>query len=435
MVSMKQVKSMVCLVFISLVAQLSAEVKLAKILGDNMILQRGKAIAIWGDADAGEKIEVHFAGEKVLTKADTQGHWKVTLKAQRANAKAQEMKINKLTLKNILIGDIWLGSGQSNMAWPLMRTEKSKEAIVAARHPNIRLFNVQKTNTWNECSPQTVPEFSGVLYYFGRKLHQELGIPIGLIKSAVGGSRIEPWLAPKGNLYKQFIASLRHFKIKGFTWYQGETNVIVKTGLAYYDLQKELIEGWRKEWDDRELPFYYVQVGPCDHKKYVGQLPALWEAQAKALSISKTGMVVITDIVGNAKNIHPGNKLDVGERLARWALAKDYGKSLVYSGPMYKSMKISGSTIVISFEHTTGGLVSRDGKELNEFQIAGDDGQYVTAKAIIKGDTVIVESLEVKAPKNVRFGWHKLANPNLMNKAKLPAAPFHTKNWQGVTVK
>jgi len=443
---MFRVVSVVSMAILATIVQLSAEVKLPTVIGENMVIQRNKPITIWGWADPGENVEVSFAGEKSSAKADAQGNWKVVLKAQKANAKAQDLKINDKVLKNILIGDVWLGSGQSNMEWRLTATADPKKNVAEANHPNIRLFHVKKVqkgepqkdvvpvSTWKECSPKTIPSFSATLYYFGRKLHQDLDVPIGLINSSWGGSPIEPWFAKNGKMYNAMIAPLHNFALKGFTWYQGETNVIKKNGLTYHDKKKELIEGWRAKWNDQSLPFYYVQIAPWSGKRYEpGQLPALWEAQTKSLSIPKTGMAVTTDIVHKISDIHPKNKLDVGERLARWALVKDYGKEMVYSGPIYKSMKIDGSKIVISFAHVGSGLVSRDGKELNEFQIAGADGKYVAAKAKIVGETVIVEASEVSSPKNVRFGWHKVANPNLMNKEKLPASPFQTDNWQGKT--
>lgn len=437
--------NIVCLAFLTTFSQLSAEVKLPSVIGKNMVLQRNKPITIWGWANPGEKVDVSFAGEKSSTNADAQGNWKVVLKAQEANAKAQDIKINDKVLKNILIGDVWLGSGQSNMEWKLTSTADSKKNVAEAKHPNIRLFHVRKSRKgkpqldiprilWKECSPQTIRSFSATLYYFGRKLHQELDVPIGLIHSSWGGSPIESWFSQNGIMYNGMIAPLHKFSLKGFIWYQGETNVMRRNGLSYHDKKKELIEGWREKWNDQSLSFYYVQIAPFSGKKYEpGQLPAFWEAQTKSLSIPKTGMVVTTDIVDNLRDIHPKNKLDVGERLARWSLVKDYGKEMVYSGPIYKSMKVRGNKIIISFAHTGSGLVTRDEEELTEFQIAGDDGKFVPATAKIVGYTVVVESSEVINPKNVRFGWHKVANPNLMNKERLPASPFQTDKWHGKT--
>ena len=434
----------VSLFFLSLV---TAEVRLPNVLGNHMVLQREKPINVWGWAEAGEEISVAFAGKTMTTKTGQDGKWLVTFPAQKANAKGQEMKIsgaNTIILKDLLIGDVWLGSGQSNMEWQLGKSKNGKTAIPAATNSKIRLFHVPKVknkkaaedvNTkWKVCSPQTVTRFSGVLYFFGLKLQSELNVPIGLINSSWGGSPIEPWFAENGGMYNGMIAPLHNFALKGFTWYQGETNVIRKNGLKYHDHKKKLIEGWRQKWNDQSLSFYYVQIAPWSGGRYAaGQLPALWEAQTKSLSLPKTGMVVTTDLVDKISDIHPRNKLDVGNRLARWALAKDYGKDIVYSGPIYKSMKIEGRNIHLSFAHTVGGLKSRDGKELSEFQIAGDDNKFVPAKAIIDGETVVVSAAGVSAPKNVRFGWHKTANPNLVNKDKLPASPFQTDKWQGST--
>jgi sialate O-acetylesterase len=277
-----------------------------------------------------------------------------------------------------------------------------------------------------------------VLYYFGRKLHEELDVPVGLINSSWGGSPIEPWTVTKdgsGGMYNGMIHPLQPFAVRGAIWYQGETNVIRKNGLAYYDKMKALIEGWRKTWNNDRLSFYFVQIAPWSGGRYEpGQLPALWEAQVASLKIPRTGMSVTTDLVDNIGDIHPRNKLDVGNRLARWALAKDYGReNLVYSGPLYKSMKVEGNKVRLSFAHVGGGLISRDKKPLTEFQIAGEDGKFVSAVATIDGCEVVVQADELASPKQVRFGWHKTANPNLSNREGLPASPFRTKNWQGGT--
>ncbi|MCH7726968.1 MAG: hypothetical protein IH991_10870 [Planctomycetes bacterium] len=208
--------------------------------------------------------------------------------------------------------------------------------------------------------------------------------------------------------------------------------MIRKNGLSYHDKMKALIEGWRKTWN-QNLPFYFVQIAPWSGGGYApGQLPSLWEAQVASLKIPDTGMAVITDLVDNIGDIHPRNKLDVGNRLARWALAKSYDRKLVYSGPLYKSMEIEGSKVRLSFAHAAG-LQSRDEKPLTEFQVAGKDGRFVNAIAEIDGDTISVSAEGVPSPEHVRFGWHKLTKPNLVNEAGLPASPFQTNNWQGGT--
>ena len=434
--------------FLSASAIVHADVKLPSVLNSHMVLQRDKPLPIWGLADPGEKVTVTVAGNSESATTGDDGKWMVTMPSMKADGKTHSLTVsgnNTITLEDILVGDVWVGSGQSNMEWQLQSTHGAAEAINAATHPNIRLFHVKKvqkpksaddvevTAHWSACSPDAARHFSAVLYYFGRNLHEELDIPIGLINSSWGGSPIEPWTVTEtssGGMYNGMIAPLQPFAITGATWYQGETNVLQKNGLAYFDRMKNLIEGWRKTWK-QDLPFYFVQIAPWSGRYEPGQLPALWEAQVKSLSIPKTGMAVTTDLVDNIADIHPRNKKDVGERLARWALAKDYGrKDLEYSGPLYKSMEVEGDAIRLHFAHA-GGLKSRDGKELVEFQIAGDDNKFVNAMATIDGETVVVRSADVSNPKHVRFGWHKVANPNLVNAAGLPASPFQTDNWQG----
>lgn len=419
-----------------------AEVRLPAVLRDNTVIQRDKPITIWGWAQAGAKVDVAFAGSRGSTVADDEGNWSVVFEAKRANATPQEMRVNSLTVTNILIGDVWHGSGQSNMEMGLGRTENARKAIDAADLPAIRFFHVTQKKShdlqedtesvWRVCSPDSAAGFSAVLFYFGRKLHGELDVPIGLIDTSVSGSCIDPYFVGSRIRYNAMVHPLVRFPIKGFLWYQGESNA--RMGMGYYGQQKQLIKGWRGAWNDPSLPFYFVQLAPYDGGFYTpGELPAFWEAQAKSLSITNTGMVVITDLVPDITDLHPVKKRGVGERLAGWALVKDYGREVVYSGPLYKSMKVAGDTIVISFAHTGSGLASRDGKPLSEFQIAGGDGAYVDADVTIAGDTVVVQTADVKEPRSVRFGWHSAANPNLMNREGLPAAPFRTDGWQGAT--
>ncbi|MFT7642470.1 MAG: sialate O-acetylesterase, partial [Pirellulaceae bacterium] len=390
-----------------------------------------------------------LGANSATTKADADGKWQVKLPAMKADGKAHSLTIqgtNKIELTDILIGEVWVGSGQSNMEWQLKSSNGSAEAIAAANHPNIRLFHVPKVQKpaaadninakWKVCTPENVPAFSAVLYYFGKKLHGELDVPIGLINSSWGGSPIEPWTVKDGKgggMYNGMIAPLQPFVVGGVIWYQGETNVLKKDGLAYRDRMEALIDGWRKTWD-LELPFYFVQIAPWSGRYEPGQLPALWEAQTASLKIPRTGMAVITDLVDNIGDIHPRNKVDVGNRLALWALTKNYNvKNLVYSGPIYKSSKVEGSKIRLQFAHAAEGLKSRDGKPLNEFQIADKDGSFVAATAEIDGAEIVVSAAGVTAPTQVRFGWHKVANPNLINSAGLPASPFQTNDWQGGT--
>ena len=453
------------------------DVTLPRVFSDHMVLQRDRPLPIWGWADPGEAVTVSLdaaspsttapstTAPSNTTTADANGHWKVVLPALQADGKTHSLTItgkNKIDLQDILIGEVWIGSGQSNMGFRLSGSTGGKEAIAAADYPEIRLLHVahvratqpatdisvddgnEKDNGksivttgpgWKLCSPKSVPDFSAVLFYFGQRLHKELTVPIGLIDSSWASSRIEAWTVslPRGSgMYNAMIAPLQPFAIRGAIWYQGEANVNDKIGPTYAEKMKTLINGWRQTWGE-DLSFYFVQIAPFGGRN-PGTLPALWECQDASLKIPGTGMAVITDLVDDIKNIHPKNKFDVGNRLALWALAKDYGrKDIVYSGPIFKSMKVEGKTIRLSFAHVGSGLKSRDGKPLSEFEIAAADGKFVPADAVIDGETIVVSAKEIPAPTQARFGWRNEAQPNFINKEGLPAAPFETEHWQGGT--
>ncbi len=492
-----------------------AEVKLPRIFGNNMVLQREMHVPVWGWADAEEEITISLskdddASETVHTdtvKADEKGKWQVQLPATSAGG-PYTLKVvggNTIEFTNILFGEVWVCSGQSNMAWGVHTSNNSQEEIAAADYPDIRLFHIPKECSglpspdvnaeWRPTSPDSVRHFSAVAYFFGRHVHKEIGVPIGLINASWGGTRIEAWTAPEGfdlvpaltniadeirdinrnyrnrlpekmkemeewiaetrealendsiiyempifhhplnpqgrptAIYNNMIYPLVPYAIRGALWYQGESNM--KEGMVYYEKMKALIKGWREIWNQGEFPFYFVQLCPWGgyDRNDPTHLPRIWEAQTATLELPNTGMVVTTDI-GNVRDIHPRNKQDVGLRLALWALAKTYNKTdLVCSGPLYKSMKVEGDKIRISFDHVGGGLLSRDDEQLSWFQIAGEDKQFVDAEAVVDGDTVVVSSDEVQSPVAVRFGWNQIAEPNLMNKEGLPASPFRTDSW------
>ena len=465
--------------------QSQADFKLPAIIGSHMVLQRGVECPIWGWADAGEKVSVSFAGQQHSTTANKAGKWSVKLKALKASAKGRVLTVkgkNTLKLEDVVVGEVWLCSGQSNMEWSVTRSANPQEEIKNGNHPRIRhikigrqpSFEVQAdalSNTgWQQASSATVGNFTAVGYYFARHLMNELDVPIGLIGSNWGGTRIEPWTPPVGfqsvpalkasitdkldnfpakrrvkdrktgkvretvnhqsplALYNGMIAPLVPYAIKGALWYQGESNN--GEGMLYHEKMKALIAGWRKLWSNPNLPFYFVQLAPFTYTRGNNsrefQLPGIWQAQLATLSVPNTGMAVTTDI-GHLKDIHPKNKQDVGKRLARWALAKDYGKKgVVYSGPLYQSHKADGSNLVVNFSETGSGLKSLDGKALTHWEIAGADGEFKRAVAKIKGNTVVVASDAVANPKEVRFGWHETAEPNFGNKEGLPASPFNT---------
>lgn len=504
--SRQLVIAMAALSVVLMSAAALAEVTLPHILGSNMVLQREIPLKIWGWAAPGEEVTVSLAGQKRTTKADAAGTWQVKLSPLHAGDKPLEMTIvgaNTLKLENILVGEVWVCSGQSNMQFSLGQTDDAEKDIAAADCPEIRLFTAPRAVTaqpasdvvadWEVCSPQTVKGFSAVGYFFGRDVQEKLHVPIGLISTNWGGTRIEPWTPghafgnlpalkdfaeqvaqsrqqqadgvlpllpsieawvkaarqaqstgeplpplpplPSSNLYDNsrpttlyngMVAPLVNFGIRGAIWYQGESNL--QDGMTYLDKMKALIAGWRAVWNQGDFPFYYVQLAPYRYGSDTSALPKLWEAQTAALSFPNTGMAVTNDI-STVGDIHPKNKKDVGKRLAMWALAKTYvDTSIVYSGPLYKSMKVEGSTIRVSFDHTGSGLASRDAKPLTWFQVAAADGKFVDAKATIDGKTVVITSVDVKEPVAVQFAWSGEAEPNLMNKEGLPASAFRAGN-------
>jgi len=440
-----------CAALFSLAATDSrGDVKLPAVLDSHMVVQRDAPINVWGWADAGEQVTVTMGDENASVQAGKDGKWRVRLSPQKADGKARQITVagkNTIELTDVLVGEVWIGSGQSNMEWTLANTNGSAEAIAAADNPMIRLFHIPKVQNkepasdvnadWKVCTPQNVPRFSAVLYYFGLQLQKELNVPVGLINSSWGGSPIEPWTianGKSGGMYNGMIAPIVQYPARGVIWYQGETNVLNKNGLAYEGKMIDLIEGWRNSFQNPDLVFYFVQIAPWSGRYETGELPKLWEAQVASLKLPGTGMAVITDLVDNIADIHPRNKLDVGNRLALWALAKAYQRDgIVYSGPLYKSMAVEGDKVRLSFAHVAEGLRSRDEKPLSDFQISGADGKFVDAEAKVDGDTIVVSALGVKDPTTVRFGWNKIANPNLVNSTGLPASPFQTDDWQGGT--
>ena len=443
-------------------ATAAAVLRLPAVFGDNMVLQQGQPVPIWGWADKGEEVTVSVAGQTRTAIAGEDGRWKIVLDkldvGQPLTISIKGSSGNAITLKNVLVGEVWVCSGQSNMELRVADCKDAQREIAAADYPKIRLFNVVKkpaaapetdcVGDWKECSPATVPNFSAAAYYFGRQLHRDLGVPIGLIETAWGGTPAEFWTSRKtleanpalrplagqgqsSQLYNGMIAPLIPYAIRGAIWYQGESNV--SRAMQYHTLFPAMIANWRADWGQGDFPFGFVQIAPF---RYQGQNPAcaaeLWEAQLLTLkSVPNTGMVVTTDI-GDVKDIHPKNKQEVGRRLALWALAKVHGRRLVYSGPIYRSMSVEGGAIRLRFYHAAGGLAASDGKPLREFTIAGADGKFVPAAATIDGDTVVVRSDQVSQPVAVRYAWRDDATPNLANKEGLPASPFRTDVWEAV---
>ena len=450
-----------------------AETKLPSILGSHMVLQQGEKCPIWGWDEAGTEVTVSFAGQTHASKAGKDGRWQVSLTAMKANAKGAALTIkgsSTVKLEDVLVGEVWLCSGQSNMEWTVSRSSNAKEEIANGKHPLIRHVKVPhklsltpqddvQTGGWQICSPSTVANFTAVGYFFGRHLHQEIKVPIGLIGSNWGGTRIEPWIPAEGfkavpalkashadkldqfaqgkpgrgtptHMHNAMIAPLLPYAIKGAIWYQGESNN--GEGMLYHEKMKALIAGWRSVWNNPELSFYYVQLAPFRYgSDNDPRLPGIWQAQLETLKVPHTGMAVTTDIT-TLRNIHPPNKQDVGKRLALWALTKDYGKKLKsqYSGPILSKIDHAEGkdSLTVHFQKdSTGGLTTNDKKPVSHFESADKDGKWHPAKAtIVYGDHLIVKSDAVKNPVHVRFGWHQMAEPNLVNGAGLPASPFST---------
>jgi sialate O-acetylesterase len=461
------------------VSTVSAEIQLPAVIADNMVLQCGRPVPIWGWAEPGEDVRVAIGGKTAAAKADNDGRWRVTLEKLEAGGPhplvVEGSSSGKLTVSDVLVGEVWLCSGQSNMAWPVAKAKNAKQEIAAAKYPRIRFFAVMDdtaeqprvhcTGHWVPCSRNTVGNHTAVGYFFGRALLRKLDVPIGLIQTDWGGTTAEAWTSRKAleaepslkpllerwdlmadtrhrdsphrpaSLYNAMIAPLVPYGIRGVIWYQGESNVA--RAYQYRTIFPAMIRDWRTAWGQGDFPFGFVQIAPHTYTRNPGDHPAkcaeLWEAQLMTLkNVPNTGMVVTTDI-GNLKNIHPTNKQEVGRRLALWALAKVYGRKLVYSGPIHESMSVEGDHIRIHFTQTGSGLSTRDGKPPSHFTIAGADKKFHPADARIEGRSIVVHGPSVSKPVAVRFAWREDAEPNLINKEGLPASPFRTDPWRGVT--
>jgi len=454
-----------------------AEVVLPKILGNNRVLQRNKLVPVWGTASAGEAVTVKFSGQTKKVIADVAGNWQIMLDPMPASAMPQILEIdgtNTIKLDNILVGEVWLCSGQSNMSYEMRKNSKVRrpdtstvnspiDELERAHNPQIRIFLVTQKNLrrpdsthsgWDIAEGTALRDFSAAGYFFAKNLNHDLKVPVGIICSAISGSRIEPWMPGEafdaipyfkdnnikvdgdpGKLYVNMIAPVAPYALRGFLWYQGESSSYLAETISYTYKMEALINWWRKLWNDKNLPFYYVQIAPFYYSRAKSNIsytiytePELREAQTMALKIPHTGMIVTTDLNDSLTNIHPAFKWVVGQRLELQALANTYGKKVVFSGPMYEKMQIKGNKIILDFKYVGSGLVSHDGKPLSYFTIAGSDGKFVDATATIKGNKVEVSSPAVPVPVAVRFGWTEVAEPNFYNKDGLPAVPFRTDN-------
>ncbi|MCO8120391.1 sialate O-acetylesterase [Stieleria sp. TO1_6] len=485
-----------------------AEIRTSAVFGDSMVLQREKPIHVWGWADAGSEVKVTLAGNTETATSDADGRFDVKLPTMEAGG-PHELSIQSggetQTFKDVLIGEVWLCSGQSNMQWALGQANDADLESLAANNPNIRLITVPQVGTqelqtsfdghWEACTPESVKQFSAVGYFFGRQLQATLGVPVGLIDNSWGGSSAEAWVrrdvlqsagtfddllarwretessydhdaavakykeqlkkwqetkqgnqprAPRNpltnqhrpaNLYNGVLNPVIGYSLRGVIWYQGESNA--GRAYQYRDLFPLMIQNWRDEWDQEKLPFYWVQL--ADYMAESAE-PAdsawaeLREAQTMTMSkLPDTGEAVILNL-GEASDIHPKNKQDVGKRLARWALAKDYGYDIPHRSPTYKSMSVKDGKIVLEFDHIGGGLDTFDVREPLGFTIAAADKKFVPAQAKITGkNTIEVSAESISQPVAARYAWANNPVCNVQSSEGLPLTPFRTDDWPGIT--
>ena len=466
-----------CVLFV-FTSNLNAQIELGPLFSDDMILQRNSQVPIWGSAKGNERVSItsSWNNNEVITKADNNGNWTADISTPDAGG-PYEIKIsskkNILNLTNVLIGEVWVASGQSNMQMALYGggrepVLRSIDMIAQAKNPNIRLFTVKHNSSispikelkgkWLVSSPANVSAFSAVGYSFADYLNKVLDIPIGIINTSWGGTPAEAWTDKKtldsnfeksqirnnhkdkvvqhnpSGLFNAMINPLIPFKIRGAIWYQGEGNV--SRANNYTKLMNKMIEGWRSNWGQGSFPFYFVQLAPFRYKGINNTASAyLREAQLHTmLQTENTGMAVTLDI-GSEQTIHPPEKILVGKRLAYWALVKDYNLGgISFSGPIYKSLKINGDKVIVNFDYAQNGITGYN-KPIVGFEIAGDDKVFYSANAkVIRGyesnrSKLEVSSDSVKKPVAVRYGWKNYLKGNLYNTQGLPASSFRSDNW------
>ncbi len=465
--------------------------QMSDLFTDNMVLQYNEPILIQGKANAGEKVTVSIAKQKQKTTTGTNGKWAVTLEPLKAGGPytlTVEAGKEKRIYKNVLAGEVWLCSGQSNMEFMLKEAVTAKEDIPQAGNDHIRLFDMKarwrtnaveweasvldslnhlqyyKDTEWKVCTPQTAADFSAIGYYFGKQLQDSLQVPVGLICNAIGGSPAEAWVDRKTleyefpailrnwtqndfiqdwvrgraalnvkkssykfqrhpyepcYLFESGIRPLEQFPIQGVIWYQGESNA--HNQQAHEKLFKLLVNSWRTNWNDAELPFYFVQLSSINRPSW----PWFRDSQRRLMEqIPHTGMAVSSD-KGDSLDVHPRFKKEIGHRLAAWALNQTYGMAVVPSGPLYKSIRFNDGKAYVSFDHAQG-LTTSDGKEIRTFEISGEDEMFYPAKAVVENGEVKVWSEQVKNPAIVRYAWQPFTRANLVNGIGFPASTFRS---------
>jgi len=445
-----------------------SQLRLPAVLSSNMVLQQNDSVSLWGWANPSEKVFITTGWNNQTDSAiaTNEAKWKLKVKTPAAGGPFTIIfKAGKtIQLDNVMIGEVWVASGQSNMEWSYYaRVNDMQPELNAHTNPNIRFFHVPKAGAdypqedtkaqWAVCDSNTLKSFSAVAYFFGKKLSTDLNIPVGLINTSWGGTPAEVWTPaqlvnndpslkeaaskqtkfdwwPKdpGVTYNAMIAPLTNFSIAGAIWYQGEGNTAAPS--TYGKLFTTMIDAWRNAWK-KDFPFYYVQIAPFTYgANNNGNL--VREEQAIASRHNNVGMVVVSDITGDTTDIHPRNKKDVGARLANWALSETYHKQgIAYKNPVYKAIEIKKDKAIISFDNASDGLllISKD-KKVATLMIAGEDKVFYPAEGKIEKDKLIVSSKSVKAPVAVRFSFSNAGVGNLFSKEGLPVVPFRTDDWE-----
>lgn len=491
-------------------AVMAQEISVFQVFGDNMVLQHGRPVRVSGRAEPGTAVRIELAGRVCEVRAGRDGIWRGELPAMPPGG-PHELNVNGRIFRNVMFGEVWICSGQSNMEVRLHEVHSAEREIAAMNLPGVRLFqgnvywasatpldDFPRAPRWSVCTPETARNFSAIACFFAQHLNRELGIPVGVISVNWGGSRIEPWISLYGFettpalqaeyrfaaakiagsrvnreltaryleelaqwrktaereaasgklltpppdypeelrpyvmkgagyhqkptlLFNSMISPLRRIAFRGVLWYQGESNYT--EGMLYREKMKALAASWRHEFGMPGLPFYFAQLAPYIYKGSGYELPALWEAQqAFADEDPHAHMAVLTDL-GELRNIHPKNKREVGIRLAELALQYEYGRRSDAEFPLCESCRIDGNRVIVKFRNTRG-LHTVDGKAPSCFEIAGKDGVFHSAAAVIDGAEVVLTASKVPKPERVRFGYHQTADPNLRGANGLPAGPF-----------
>lgn len=459
---------LLCFFLIVMSLKLFAIIRLPPIMSSNMVLQQNSQATLWGWADASERFTIICSWKNTVDSvtAFNSGKWKTKVSTPLAGGPYTitiKGRFNTIVLENILIGEVWICSGQSNME--MSNTQQIKDELPNSKNDSIRFFTVAKATSecpqdfadgkWVSCNEETLKRFSAAGYFFGKKLHQELNVPIGLIQSAWSGTPVELWepddviesdsvmkeAATKiknvtyrpnkpGMIYNAMIYPISNYTIAGIIWYQGEGNT--PRAYAYEKMFTGMIGAWRKQFE-QDFPFYYVQIAPYASYETPYEAALLMEQQTRSLSYPKTGMVVITDLVDNIKSQHPLNKLDVGLRLANIALAETYKKNIpvaVYKNPMYKRMEVSKGKINLYFDNAPNGfMVKGNETQPTEFLIAGGDKNFLPAEVKLEKSRIVVWNKQIPNPVAVRFSFTNISMSNVFNKEGLPITPFRTDNW------